>query len=408
MARDKDMTRDPMLPPIPPQAGRIEPASAAPAVLVTPPPRAAPVRAIFAGDRADGRDVLGVDATLAHLAQLVAHKGTQGPLCIGLLGGPGSGKSFALGRLTARIGDLALAAGQTQGPFLSRIHVQTIDAASLDGDPALAIAARLHAGLRQPYPDLAREIGATARDPHVVLREANEKLDESRRRLDAERRALDDAGSRRARLTETVLYEAAGSQVDAYARANRAGIEGRLNGFGLGGDPIRTYKDLVQLVAGSGGKVGLALRSLWAFRGQTKLIVLAIFLVAAGIGLGIAINDQAIWLGDLRGGQKAGASVADWVQAHIGLLGTAQTAAYGLAALALAFNLFRAISFMRPILVGARPARERPRDPPPRPRRALCSPDKAGRRTGRRRRTTDTPCRRSRATHRRRWRRCAS
>lgn len=348
--RGKDMNREPIAPPIPSR-----PTPSESNVLITPPPSAEPQRAIFGGDRIDGRDALGIDETLGHLAELAAHKGTRGPICIGLLGGPGSGKSFAMGRLTTRIRDLAAAAGAAgQGPFLSRIHIQTLDAASLQGDPALGLAARLHSGLRRPYPDLAREIGATARDPHVVLSEANEKLDEARRRLDSERRALDDAGSRRARLTETVLYEAAGSQVDAYARANRAGIESRQAGFGLGGEPVRTYKDLVQLVSGSGGAAGLAFRSLWAFKGQTKLIALAIALVAVGVGLGIAITDQTIWLGDLREGPKAGASVADWFVAHPGLLGTARTAVFGLAAFALVANIFRALNFLRPILKGAR------------------------------------------------------
>ena len=257
-------------------------------------------------------------------------------------------------RLASRIRDLSVAAEAEQGPFLAHVHVQPVDAASLEGDPALGLAARLHAGLRQPYPELAREIGHSARDPHVVLREVNEKLDEARRRLDSERRALDDAGSRRARLTETVLYEAAGSQVDAYARANRPGIESRLVGFGILGDPIRNYKDLVQLVAGPSGKVGLAVRSLWGFKGQTKLIVAAVVLVAAAIGLGIAIDDQATWLGDMRAGPQSGVAVANWAEAHIGLLGLARRVAFILAVLAIVANLWRAFGFLQPIFKGAR------------------------------------------------------
>ncbi len=349
--RGLDAAREPTMPRAASYTGAVSDRD----VLVTPPPPPAPSLGLFGGQRADGPDALGLDETLRHLAELALHRGTAGPLCIGVLGGPGSGKSFALSRLASRIRDIAGAAATAQGPFLSRVHVQAIDAASLEGqDPALALAARVHAGLRQPYPEVAREIGATARDPHVVLREANEKLDDARRRLDSERRALDDASSRRARLTETVLYEAAGSQVDAYARANRPGIEARLAGFGLGGDPIRTYKDLVRLVAGSGGTFGLALRSVWAFKGQTKLILLATVLVVLGVGLGIAIDDRAIWLGDLRAGPKTGVSVADWLDAHIDLLSTLRTGAFGLAALAVVANLFRAASFLRPVVKGAR------------------------------------------------------
>ena len=260
-----------------------------------------------------------------------------------------------MARLSARIGALAEAAKALgHGPFLPAIHVQPIDAASLEDDPATGLAARLHAGLRQAYPDLARELGHAARDPHIVLREVNEKLDDARRRLDSERRALDDAGSRRARLTETVLYEAAGSQVDAYARANRAGIENRLAGFGLRGDPIRTYKDLVQLVAGSGGALGLTLRSLWAFKGQTKLIIAAIVLAAIGIGLGIAVEQQAIWLADLRAGPQSGIATANWAEAHMAWLEHARSGAFVLAGLAIVANLWRAFGFMQPILKGAR------------------------------------------------------
>ena len=343
-------TQEPVAPQPPLTAKAGEPGS----VIVTPPPPAAPVRAIFGGDHASGADALGVEGTIGHLAELASHKGTATPLCIGLLGGAGSGKSFALTKLVARIGEIAAAATSTAGPFLSRIHSQRIDAANLDGEAATGLAGRLHTGLRDAYPDLARELALSARDPQVALREVNEKLDEARRRLDSERRALDDAGSRRARLTETVLYEAAGSQVDAYARANRAGIENRLVAFGVTGDPIRNYKDLVQLVAGSGGKLGLALRSLWAFKGQTKLIVAAIVLAATGFGLGIALDDQELWLASLRSGPQAGAAVATWAETHIGLLGTARGGAFILAGLAIVANLWRATAFLQPILKGAR------------------------------------------------------
>lgn len=307
------------------------------------------------GGAQSGADALGTDDTINRLAELVAHKGVGDPLCLAFLGAPGSGKSFALSRLVRRVRDLTAAAAKVQqGPFVSGMHIQAIDSAALEGDPALAIAAALHAGLSQAYPELSREIGHTARDPHVVLREVNEKLDDARRRLDSERRALDDAGSRRARLTETVLYEAAGSQVDAYARANRAGIENRMAAFGIAGEPVRAFKDFVQFVAGPGGRLGLSLRALYAFKGQTKLIIAAIVLVAVGIGLRIAIADQDSWLAALRGGQQSGASIADWLQAHVGLLATLRGAAYILAALAIVANLWRAVAFVRPIFKGER------------------------------------------------------
>ncbi len=318
--------------------------------IVTPPPPAAP--ALFGPDK-QPVDALGLEPTFARLAELALHRRTGTPLILGVLGAPGSGKSFALERTLAQARALARDAGTASGsPFVSRVHVAALDAASLSGDPAAALAAAVHASLRGPYPDLAREIGHLARDPHVALREANDKLDESRRRLDGERRALDDAGSRRARLIETVLYETSGSAVDAYARSNRAGLERRFAGFGIGGDAVRSFKDFVLATAGSGGKLSLALRSLHAFKGQTKLIVFAILLVATGIGLGIAIEAREAWLASLRGGPQAGAGVATWMEAHIGLLATARTAAFVLAALCVAANLWRATAFLKPIFRG--------------------------------------------------------
>ena len=322
-------------------------------VIVTPPPPKR--RALLGGERMDGEDVLGMTPLLGRLAELIVHGRTATPLTIGLLGAPGTGKSFALDRTTGFARDLASAAGKVNAsPFLSRLHVQKIDAAALDGDIGGSLAACVHAGLQHAYPELARDIAHTARDPNIVLGEVSDRLDDARRRLDSERRALDEAGSRRARLTETVLFEGAGSQVDAFARANRAGIEARLAGFGIGGDPIRSYKELVQYVAGSGGRFGLALRSLWAFKGQSKLIVAAIVLCVVAVGLGTAIDDQTSWLGSLRSGSQAGPAVATWAVAHVGWLATARTAAFALAGLAVLANLGRAFAFFAPISKGAR------------------------------------------------------
>ncbi len=336
-------------PPSRDMAPPVEHAPSAPAI-VTPPPPAAP--ALFGPDR-QPVDTLGLEPTFGRLAELALHRRTGTPLTIGVLGAPGSGKSFALGRILDRVRALAGAADQAMNPpFVSRLHVVAIDAAGLSGDPTTALAARLHASLRGPYPDLAREIGHGARDPHAALRDANDKLDEARRRLDSERRTLDDAGSRRARLVETVLYETSGSAVDAYARSNRAGHERRFAGFGIGGDATRSYKDFVLAAAAPGGKLSLALRSLYAFKGQTRLIVGAILLVAAGIGLGIAIETQDSWLASLRGGPQAGAGLATWMEAHIGLLSTARSAAFVLAVLCVAAVLWRAAAFLNPIVRG--------------------------------------------------------
>ena len=327
-------------------------APASPEVIITPPPAPVAARSVFAGDSASGIDALGVEPRLIHLAELVAHRGTATPLCVGLFGSAGSGKSFSLQRLVERVREIG-GGDAARGPFVRRLHLQSLDASLLEGDPTVALAARIHAGLRLPYPDLAREIGETARDPRAVLRETGEKLDEARRRLDSERRTQEESGSRLATLTETVLYDAAGSQVDSFARAHRSSLETRLSGFGITGDPIRAYKDLVRAVSESGA-VGLSLRALHGFKGQTRLLVYAILLVLIGVGLGIAFEMRDAWLADLRAGPQVAATTGSWLEAHIGLLSLARKAAFALAGLAVLANVWRALNFVRPILTGVR------------------------------------------------------
>jgi hypothetical protein len=325
-----------------------------PPVIITPPPVSSN-RAVFAGDSPSGEDALGRDGAVEILAEAAAHRGTSMPLTIGLFGGPGSGKTFALGRLATRIRDVAAAASKGPlGPFYQRIHVQEVDAGGLEGDPALALAAQLHAGLRQPYPELAREIAHALRDPQAVLRDINEKLDGARRRLDAERRTLEESGSRLARLTETVLYESAGSQIDSYARANRARIENRLNAFGFKGDPVRNYKDFVAAAVESGGLFGLLPRALFEFKGQLRLIIWAVVLVLAGAGLNIAIDMKDSWSAALSSGPQFVATAGTWLTNHIDLLATGRKAAYLLAAVLVIANLLRAASFLRPVVSGVR------------------------------------------------------
>ena len=137
------------------------------------------------------------------------------------------------------------------------------------------------------YGALAHEAAQAVRDPHVAAREAAERVSEARHRLHAERQILHDLDGRRAKLAETVLYETAGSQVDAYARVNRSKIEARLRSFGFTQpDPLDAYRDLVRDVAeaGQAGRFSVFLRALWAYRGQTKLLVAAVILFLAAWG----------------------------------------------------------------------------------------------------------------------------
>ena len=64
----------------PPASRRIEPETASSS------------QTIFAADRSDGTDALGLAAPLGLLAELAAHKRTETPLTIGLFGPSGSRK----------------------------------------------------------------------------------------------------------------------------------------------------------------------------------------------------------------------------------------------------------------------------------------------------------------------------
>jgi hypothetical protein len=334
--------------------GRLEPAAPSFATLaaqIKPGQRSS----IFAADLPRGADALGLDKALRPLAELAAHRDTETPLTIALLGESGSGKSFALARLLADIEALSTAAVSAGGPFLTRIAALRIDVGGFGGEPNIALAGALYDKLSAEFPEFVREVAHAVRDPQVVAREAAERLDEARRRLDAERQKLDEIESRRARLAETVLFESAGSQVDAYARANRAKIESRFEGFGIAGDPIANYKSMVRDIAESGGlvgRIGGALRAFWAFKGQTRLLVTAVILVLAGIGLDAAVADQAKWLASLRGASQGLASVSAWIEAHMDWLTLAAKVAYAFAALALLTNFLRGVQFLRPLFRG--------------------------------------------------------
>jgi hypothetical protein len=334
--------------------GRSEPLAPS---LPTPPVPAEPGKRgrIFAADLPRGADALSLDKALRPLAELAVHRDTEPPLTIALLGESGSGKSFALAKLLAEIEALSAAAVGERSPFLSRIAALRIQVGGFDGEPSVALAGALYDKLAATFPEFVREVAHAVRDPQIVVREAAERLDEGRRRLDAERQKLDDIESRRARLPETVLFDSAGSQVDAYARANRAKIESRLEGFGITGDPIANYKSMVRDIAesgGPGGRIGAALRAFWGFNGQTRLLVAAAILVLAGIGLDAAVADQAKWLASLRSASEQLASLSIWIEAHIDWLRLAAKAAYVAAALALIVNLWRGVRFLRPLFRG--------------------------------------------------------
>ncbi len=353
------MKVEPIPPQLPPSASAASSPAAPKAASVSPAPNGTKADAkpakIFAADLPHGQDALGLDALLQPLAELAAHRATEAPLAIGLLGGTGSGKSFALGRLMLAVESLSTApATENNERFLKPVLTVAIDAMRLTDPPSVALAGAVYDRLADKYPELAREAAHAVRDPQVVARDAAEELDIGRRRLDAERQKLAEIESRRAKLPETILFEQAGSQVDSYARANRAKIESRLEGFGVTGEAISNYKSMLRDIAESGGpsaRLGTALRAFWAFKGQGRLLAIAIICVLIAIVCDIASGHQQQWLDELHNANGMGAT-AGWLSAHIGALGIIKQLAYLGALAAIAVNLWRGIRFLRPLYRG--------------------------------------------------------
>jgi hypothetical protein len=320
--------------PMPPRQNRVTDD----APVVVPPGR------LFAADLPRGEDALGLGRPLGLLALLATHAETETPLTIGLLGRPGSGKSFALDLFTKMVEAKAEA---------GKALVLRLDAADLEGPCPIALANAVHAQLSRACPALAAQANEAAEDPVLASHEAFEKLDAARQKLATARLDLDEAVARRTQLAETLLYETAGTQVDAFARANRGRIRHRLAGLGVAGEPIPAFKDLIhQSLDRDGAKLKFALHALWHFKGQATLLVTSVLLLLAGLGLGMALSDQNIWLDFLRRNTST-LPAAAWFEANMGLLETLRQLAFLGAALALGANLFRAFRLIRLVFRGA-------------------------------------------------------
>ncbi len=244
---------------------------------------------------------------------------------------------------------------------MSQALVLEVSGHEIAQEPEATLAARLHQALERSEPAFAQEAAADAvhstSDPRALAHAANERLDEARRRLDTERQALDDVSTRRARLVDTVLYEAAGSQVDAYARSHRGGIESALRAFGLAGtDPIQSYKNEVSQLAqprGGTSRAGLTLRSLWAYRGQMRFLVLAVifFLLAWGVRLSRA---RSRLVGFHPEGRRHGPAARRLASgAHQLACARCEPRRSPSPCLCILANLWRAFRFLQPVFHGA-------------------------------------------------------
>jgi len=345
-----------------------------PAVAPAPAPSAARGEPLIYADGADSAaDLMGAAEATRPLAEIALAAEAQTPFLIGFIGPSGSGASFALRRWVENVEGLAAAAGRTAGsPFLSEVVTASIDAAGVSGDPACAIASAAFAALERDrdgvsYAALADEAANAGADPLRAAAAAAERHDELVRRLESERAARDDVESKRARLTDALLYETPGSRVDAFIRANRGAIESRLRRFDLAeGDATTNFRHLVRDFDGAGpaARAGVAVRAIWAYRGQLGWLIAAVIAFALGFAVDQARAPQA---GDgLRALASFLAPLADWLAAHQGWLVTLSKALTAIGVLALLVVLWRAFAFAGLLYRGQRllghDMRERRRD----------------------------------------------
>ena len=333
-------------------------------VVATATPRPIPAgtkEPVLFADKIDGADWLGAEEAVRPLAELCLAPEAQTPFLAGVVGPAGSGKSFALRRLVGAIDALADAAGKTTGaPFLSRVVVASVDASGISGDPASALAAAAFVALGRDrdgvnYAALADEAAHATTDPRRAAQAAAERHDQIIRQLETERTAREDVEAKRARLPELLLYETPGSRIDSFIRASRAMIEARLRRFGLANaDATASYRDLVRNLSsfGAGSRVGLAVRAIWGYRGQTRLLAsaLAAFVAAFIVDYLRTPGSDA----KLRAMGETFTSLADWIAAHSDWLEWAVDSLIVLGLIALFVNVWRALSFSALLYRGLR------------------------------------------------------
>jgi hypothetical protein len=363
----------PVSPP-PVQAAPPPPAPASPPPApASPPALSAPVQAepILLCDSADGADLLNAAEIVQPLARLCVAPQVQTPFLAAITGPTGAGKSFALRRLTRAIEQFRAPPAASSDVALARVVVAHVDAAGGVEAP-IAIASAAYAALdRGPggvdYSALLDETGHSGGDPHRAARAASDRHDDLVRKLEAERSQRDDLEARRARLADTLLFETPGSRIDVFARANRGPIEARLRRFGLAGsDAGLSFRSLVRDMAtlGAGARSAIVIRSIWGYGSQGRLLFWAIVAFALAFAVNFLHGQTAI--GAMEQGNDSLKSVAAWIEAHGDWFDRASQVLLVLGALAIALNLWRALSFSNLLLRGARllnhEVRERRRD----------------------------------------------
>ena len=347
--------------------------SVVPPVSITPPSSPAPVRAdpIFLGDSADGADLLNAGQIVQPLAQLCVTPQVQTPFLAAVLGPSGAGKTFALRRLARAIEQLSASSATASGRALQRVVSARVDASSGVEAP-VAIASAVYAALdREPggvdYSGLMDEIGHAGGDPHRAARAASDRHDDLVRKLEAERSQRDEVEARRARLADTLAFDAPGSRIDVFARARRGTIEAQLRRFGLAGaDADSSYRNLARDMStlGAGARATVVLRAIWAYGGQARLLLWGIVAFVLAFVLRFLHGETAT--SAIEHGSDSLKPAGDWVTAHGDWLDRAAQILFILGALAIALNLWRALQFSNLLLRGGRllnnEVRERRRD----------------------------------------------
>lgn len=310
------------------------------------------VQSVFSADCASGKDVLGIKAYLAPLAELAAHQSAETPLTIGILGSAGSGKSFALMELAKLIETLPRTGAANS--FVSNLIVVPVEAGELATNPPAGLAHAAYQALGEKFPQAAQAAAQAARDPHQAARDAAEKFETLRQKLNSERYNLEEAETRRAKLTDTILYSSAASAIDTYAKTMKSKLETRFKRFGVKGDPILNFKDLILNLTENPGifyKSRLMIRAVFGFHSQLRLITAALVLVLSGYGIQWAADHPETLLTSLQGNETT-LPVAQWFESHLDLIAGAGSILIYLAVLTAVLNIWRAISFVQPLLRG--------------------------------------------------------
>ena len=345
--------------------------SAAPPVSIAPPPPPAPSRAepIFLGDSADGADLLNAAQIVQPLAHLCVTPQVQTPFLAAILGPSGAGKTFALRRLAQMIEQLG--ASTASGQALRRVVMARVDA-SVGVEAPVAIASAAYAALdHKPggmdYSGLLDDLRHAGGDPHRAASAASDRHDDLVRKLEAERAQRDEVEAKRARLADALAFDTPGSRLDVFARAHRGTIEAQLRRFGLAGaDADSSYRNLARDVStmGAGGRVGVVIRSIWAYGSQARLLLWGIVAFVLAFVLRFLHGQTAA--DAIEHGSDSLKPAGDWVAAHGDWFDRAAQILFILGALAIALNLWRALGFSNLLLRGSRlltqEARERRQD----------------------------------------------